>query len=74
MRTVASVLGCLEPETKENDQVEVAIRMTALLGPALLYWHHFHNTGKRIETQTDPEDSIAENFLKLLFLNGKKPA
>jgi 2-methylcitrate synthase len=36
----------------------------------LLYWHHFHKSGKRIETATD-DDSIAGQFLHLL--HGKKP-
>ena len=67
MRTVASVLGCLEPESEENDQLRIAVRLTALFGPALLYWYHFHNTGRRIETQTDESDTIAKNFLKLFF-------
>ena len=74
MRSVASILGCLEPETEENVQTDIAIRLTALFGPALLYWHHFHNSGIRIKTQTDPSDSIAENFLKLLSQEDEKPS
>ena len=73
MRTVASVLGCLEPEGPDNDQFQIAIRLTAIFGPALLYWYHFHQKGIRIETQTDENDSIAENFLKLLANDGKLP-
>jgi 2-methylcitrate synthase len=37
----------------------------------LVYWHHYSNSGKRIETQTD-DDSIGGHFLHLL--HGKKPS
>jgi 2-methylcitrate synthase len=33
MRTVVSVLGTLEPESKENDQIQIAIRLTAIYAP-----------------------------------------
>lgn len=73
MRTIASFLGVIEPETNTYGQLEVAIRLIAVFGPAICYWHHFANGGKRIETNTDPEDSIAENFLKLLLLIPSPP-
>lgn len=37
----------------------------AMFGPALLYWHHFSNSGIKIETNTDKKDTIAQNFMKL---------
>ena len=68
MRTAVSVLGTLEPE-KEDHGVEgarnIADRLMACLGSALLYWHHFAHSGKRIETQTD-DDSIGGHYLHLL--------
>lgn len=73
MRTVASFLGTIEPETKENDQFAISIRLTAIFGPCLFYWYHFHKSGKRIETTTDKTDSIAMNILKLLYNDGKTP-
>ena len=36
----------------------------------LLYWHHYVNSGKRIDTKTE-DDSTAGHFLHLL--HGKKP-
>ncbi len=66
MRTVSSVLGILEPESKTNDAIEICIRLIALFGPCLLYWYHFHNNGVRIEVNTGEHDSVALNFLKLL--------
>lgn len=45
MRTIASVMGILEPETKTNNQVEIALRLIAVFGPALLYWYHYSKSG-----------------------------
>jgi len=70
MRTGCSMLGTLEPEGKGRDQIAVANRLTGCFSPMLLYWHHFANSGKRIETETD-DDSTAGHFLHLL--HGKKP-
>lgn len=39
----------------------------------MFYWYHFHKNGKRIETETDKNDSIAMNILKLLYNDGKTP-
>ena len=70
MRTGCSMLGTLEPEGPGHDQVAVANRLTACFSAMLLYWHHFHADGHRIDTETD-DDSTAGHFLHLL--HGKKP-
>ena len=74
MRTAVSVLGTLEPE-KEDHGAEgarnIADRLMACLGSALLYWHHFAFNGKKIPTESD-EDSIGGHYLRLL--HGKKPS
>src|SRR6266478_9472623 len=70
MRTGCSMLGTLEPEGEGRDQIAVANRLTACFSSMLLYWHHFQQSGKRIETATD-DDSTAGHFLHLL--HGKKP-
>ncbi len=74
LRTGCSVLGTLEPE-KEAHPIEgardIADRLMASFGSMLLYWYHFANSGKRIETQTD-DDSIGGHYLHLL--HGKKPS
>jgi len=60
-----SALGCLEPESKERDQFQVADRLLASFPSMLLYWHQFHKQGRRIETQTG--DTIhGRHFLHLL--------
>ena len=70
MRTACSMLGALEPEGPGHDQIAVANRLTACFSAMLLYWHHFHENGRRIETETD-DDTTAGHFLHLL--HGKKP-
>jgi 2-methylcitrate synthase len=74
MRTAVSVLGTLEPEAEDHNPAgarQIADRLMACLGSALLYWHHFAFNGKRIETQTD-DDSIGGHYLHLL--HGTKPS
>ena len=66
-RTITSFLGVIEPETTQNDQLKIAIRLIAVLGPAICYWYHFSNFGKRINEITAKSDSIAANFMKLLL-------
>jgi len=68
MRTAASVLGCVLPEKDDHntpDARDIADRLMACLGPALLYWYHYSHNGRIIDVQTD-DDSIGGNFLHLL--------
>jgi len=39
----------------------------------LLYWHHWTTSGKRINTSTKPDDSVAVNFLKVLHNTQEEP-
>src|SRR5262249_10091869 len=74
MRTGCSVLGTLEPEAEKHPiegARKIADRLMASFGSMLLYWYHFVNSGKRIETQTD-DDSIGGHYLHLL--HQKKPS
>jgi 2-methylcitrate synthase len=65
LRTGCSMLGTLEPETEQYQQIEIAERLIATLPGILLYWYQFHQTGKRISTHTN-ELSTAGHFLNLL--------
>lgn len=65
LRTGCSALGCLEPEQSFDQQLHVAERLLATFPSMLCYWHHFHQSGQRIEVQTD-DVSLAEHFLHLL--------
>jgi 2-methylcitrate synthase len=74
LRTGCSVLGTLEPENEAHPidgARQIADRLMASFGSMLLYWFHFQNAGKRIETQTD-DDSIGGHYLRLL--HGKAPS
>jgi 2-methylcitrate synthase len=70
LRTGVSFLGNIEPEVDFSKQLDTADRLLACLPSMLLYWHHFHTDGVRIDTATD-DDSIAGHFLHLLL--GKPP-
>jgi len=73
MRTGCSVLGTLEPEDEKHPAegaCNIADRLMACFGSMLLYWYHYANSGRRIETVTD-DDSIGGHYLHLL--HGKKP-
>ena len=73
MRTAVSVLGCLAPEKDDHNHPgarDIADKLMASLGSALLYWYHYSHNGKRIEVDTD-DDSIGGHFLHLL--HGEKP-
>ncbi|MDO5667663.1 MAG: 2-methylcitrate synthase [Alcaligenaceae bacterium] len=74
MRTAVSVLGCTLPEKDDHnaaDARDIADRLIASLGSALLYWYHFSNNGVVIDVESD-EDSIAGHFLELL--HGETPS
>ena len=74
MRTAVSVLGCLLPEKDDHnlsDARDIADRLLACLGPALLYWYHYSHNGRIIDVHTDDE-SIGGNFLRLL--HGSAPS
>ncbi len=74
MRTAVSVLGCALPEKDDHNSPgarDIADRLIASLGSALLYWYHFSTNGKRIEVETD-DDSVGGHFLHLL--HGEKPS
>jgi 2-methylcitrate synthase len=68
LRTATSVLGCTLPE-KDNHLApgarDIADRLIASLGSALVYWYHFSHSSQRIEVETD-DDSIGGHFLHLL--------
>ena len=68
MRTAVSVLGCVLPEEEKQPVLgarNIADRLIAGLGSALLYWYHYSHNGRRIECETD-DDSIGGHFLHLL--------
>lgn len=74
MRAYATVLGCASPEAnihEESSARDIADKLIASHGSALLYWHHFSKHGKRINVETE-DLSIAAHFLHLL--HGEAPS
>ena len=74
MRTAVSALGCTLPEKDDHNAPgarDIADRLIASLGSALLYWYHFATNGKRIDVETD-DDTVGGHFLHLL--HGEKPS
>ena len=68
LRTYVSTLGVVLPEAHDHNQPgaeEIADRLMASLGSALMYWYHFSTNGKRIEVETE-DDSIGGHLLHLL--------
>jgi 2-methylcitrate synthase len=74
MRTAVSVLGCVLPEKDDHNLPgarDIADRLIACLGSALLYWYHYSHNGRIIDVETD-DDSIGGHFLHLL--HGEQPS
>ena len=65
LRTACSALGTLEPETDSYQGLDIADRLIAVQPSMLMYWYHFHDSGRRIDVETD-DDSIAGQILHLL--------
>lgn len=73
LRTVCSFLGCSRPEDLSRPNTEVIDSLIGSFGPSLLYWYHYsHNNKTRLQLSAN-DDSIAENFVRLLHNNGQEP-
>jgi 2-methylcitrate synthase len=73
MRTAVSALGSFLPEKEDHNIAgarDIADKLLASLGSALLYWYHFSHNGRSIEVETD-DDTVGAHFLHLL--HGKEP-
>ncbi|MDL0081396.1 2-methylcitrate synthase [Helicobacter sp. XJK30-2] len=71
MRTACSTLGCLEREEYDvfkasfPNQQKIGIRLLGIFPSVLTFWHHYHTSGKEINTESK-QDSIAGYFLESL--------
>lgn len=65
LRTGCSMLGCLEPEVNPEAQRDIADRLLASFPSMLLYWFHYQQYQKRVNTEL-PDKSLASYFLHLL--------
>lgn len=66
VKTGCAALGTIFPESKSNGQEDIFNRLISSFGPMLLYWYHFQKSKIRINTASQPGDTIAANFLRLL--------
>jgi 2-methylcitrate synthase len=74
LRTAVSLLGTIQPEKDDHNAAgakDIADKLLACFGSALLYWYHYSHNGRIIEVETEDE-SIGAHFLHLL--HGKKPS
>ncbi len=65
LRTGCSVLGNLEQESSSRDALTIADRLISSFSSQLLYWYHFHTSGKRISLKTE-EECLASHILHLI--------
>lgn len=65
LRTGCSLMGSLEPENAENNIVEIGSKLANRFCSILMYWHRFHTSSTRIDTETS-EATVAGHFLHLL--------
>jgi 2-methylcitrate synthase len=73
LRSTVSLLGIIQPEKEDHNTAgakEIADKLLACFGSALLFWYHHSHNGRVIEVETDDE-TIGAHFLHLL--HGKKP-
>lgn len=74
LRTYVSVMGSLQPEKEDHALAgarDIANRLMASMGSALLYWYHFSQHGKEIEVETK-DTTLGAHFLHLL--HGEAPS
>ncbi|MUT68713.1 2-methylcitrate synthase [Paenibacillus sp. NEAU-GSW1] len=72
LRTAVSALGAFEPESAFRTPRQLADRLLACSPSILLYWHHYHESGQKIDTAGEGSASIAGHFLELL--HGRPPS
>jgi len=68
LRTGCSALGTMEQESDSFQGIDVANRLLASLPSMLMYWYQYHQSGQRIDVETD-DDSIAGHTLHMLYGN-----
>jgi len=58
----------MEEESESFQGIDVANRLLASLPSMLMYWYQYHQSGQRIDVETD-DDSIAGHTLHMLYGN-----
>ncbi|EFK56911.1 2-methylcitrate synthase [Sphingobacterium spiritivorum] len=68
LRTYVSVFGSIQPEKESHPLAgarDIANRLMASMGSALLYWYHFSQNGREIAVETT-DATLGGHFLHLL--------
>ncbi|EEI90433.1 2-methylcitrate synthase/citrate synthase II [Sphingobacterium spiritivorum ATCC 33300] len=68
LRTYVSVFGSIQPEKESHSLAgarDIANRLMASMGSALLYWYHFSQNGREIAVETT-DATLGGHFLHLL--------
>lgn len=76
LRTATSVLGTTAPEKEDHNIAgarDIADKLVACLGSALLYWYHYTHNGRRIEVETG-DATVGGHFLHLLHGTAPSPS
>lgn len=74
LRTTSSFSGLLHPEDgdapySEEAALRVFERALGAFPAAMLYWHHFHTSQKKVDTSSPAEESVSQHFLRVLHGN-----
>jgi 2-methylcitrate synthase len=65
LRTSCSALGTFEPEKRERPLSDIGNRLIACMPSLLMYWYHYHHSGKMIDLNGG-EETVSGNLLQLL--------
>jgi 2-methylcitrate synthase len=71
LRTGCSLLGSLEPESRNHGALAIADRLIATLPGMMLYWHHYARHAIRVDTHT-LGPTLAGHLLELI--GGRRPS
>lgn len=71
MRAGCDVWATVRPERPEEGRAAEALELLiASFGSVLLYWYHFHRSGRRIDTRGRAGDTVAAHFVRALHQLG----
>lgn len=73
MKIGCGVLGTLSPEGPNRTQEDIFNTLISSFGGMMLYWYHYHNSGKQVDTVGKASDTIAQHYMRLLNDDGKEP-
>lgn len=73
LRSICSILGCLEPQGTRTPS-EICERLMGAFVSGLCYWYHYVAHHRQIDINTDPHDTLASSFMKMLHEGSEAPS